>query len=104
MTRDPHTVSPDVSWEDAAALLDQLHVRHLPVVEGGRVVGILSARLLMSHRAGHLNQQVEERTPELQRLTGELLHRKRHAQRGLKVAGRLMNRLLLPGAPPDWPE
>src|SRR5205823_6808806 len=26
------------------------------------------------------------------------------ARRSLKVAGRLMNRLLLPGAPPDWPE
>jgi sigma-B regulation protein RsbU (phosphoserine phosphatase) len=104
MTRDPHTVSPDGSWEEAAALLDRLGVRHLPVVEHGRAVGMLSARLLMSHRAGHLNQQVEERTGELQRLTGELLHRERQTQRGLKVAGRLMNRLLLPGAPPDWPE
>lgn len=104
MTRDPQTVSPEVSWEEAAALMDRLHIRHLPVVEGGRAVGMLSARLLVAHRAAHLNQLVEERTRELQRLTGELLDRERQAQRGLKVAGRLMNRLLLPGAPPDWPE
>src|SRR5882757_1200612 len=44
MTRDLHTISPDVGWEEAAVLLERLHVRHLPVVEHGRAIGILSAR------------------------------------------------------------
>jgi sigma-B regulation protein RsbU (phosphoserine phosphatase) len=104
MTRDPHTVAPDVGWEDAAALLDRLHVRHLPVVENGKAIGILSSRLLMGHRAGHLNRAVEERTKELQRLTAELIQRERQTERSLKVAGQLMNRLLLPSAPPVGPD
>ncbi|HEY2908957.1 MAG TPA: PP2C family protein-serine/threonine phosphatase, partial [Gemmataceae bacterium] len=67
-------------------------------------IGILSSRLLMGHRAGHLNRAVEERTRELQRLTAELLQRERQTERSLKVAGQLMNRLLLPSTPPVGPE
>src|SRR5581483_11578033 len=104
MSREVHTVSPDATWEEAAALMDRLYVRHLPVVEDGKVVGILSARQLMAHRSNHLDRLVTERTAELERLTRELIDRDRETRRGLKVAGRLMNRLLLPGAPPDWPE
>jgi sigma-B regulation protein RsbU (phosphoserine phosphatase) len=104
MTRDPHTISPNVSWEEAAVLLERLHVRHLPVVENGRAIGILSARQLMAFRAEHQNRLVAERTRELESLTAEMAQRERLTQRSLKVAGRLMNRLLLPGAPPDWPE
>ena len=104
MTRDPHTIGPDVGWEEAAAILDRLHVRHLPVVENGRAIGMLSARQLIAYRTDHLDRLVAERTRELQRLTGELTDRERQTQRSLKVAGRLMNRLLLPGAPPAWPE
>jgi serine phosphatase RsbU (regulator of sigma subunit) len=104
MTRDPHTISPDVGWEEAAVLLERLHVRHLPVVENGRAIGILSARQLMAFRAEHQNRLVAERTRELESLTAEMAQRERLTQRSLKVAGRLMNRLLLPGAPPEWPE
>jgi len=43
MTRDPHTVGPDDSLEDAATLLHAHDVSRLPVVDGdGRLVGILS--------------------------------------------------------------
>jgi serine phosphatase RsbU (regulator of sigma subunit) len=104
MTRDPHTISPDLGWEEAAVLLERLHVRHLPVVENGRAIGILSARQLMAFRAEHQNRLVAERTRELETLTAEMAQRERLTQRSLKVAGRLMNRLLLPGAPPEWPE
>jgi serine phosphatase RsbU (regulator of sigma subunit) len=104
MTRNPHTIGPDVGWEDAAVRLEHLGVRHLPVVENGRAVGILSARQLIAFRAEHQDRLVAERTRELSRLTGEMAQRERETQRTLKVAGRLMNRLLLPGAPPDWPE
>jgi CBS domain-containing protein len=44
MTSDPHTVAPDASFEEASALCGTLGVRHLPVVEQGRLVGLLSDR------------------------------------------------------------
>src|SRR5262249_7129981 len=100
----PQTIGPDAGWEEAAALMERLHVRHLPVVEGGQAVGIVTARQLIAHRTEHLNRLVEDRTRELQRLTEELLERDRQTQRHLRTAGRLLNRLLLPGAPPRRPE
>jgi CBS domain-containing protein len=48
MTRDPVTATPDTEVAEAAALMLQLGVRHLPVVEGGQVVGMLSARDLLA--------------------------------------------------------
>ncbi len=97
MTRNPQTVDPDAGWEEAAVLMERVHVRHLPVVAGGAIVGIVSARHLIARRAEHLNRLVAERTAQL----GERDAQSRH---NLEVAGRLMERVLLPGAPPDWPE
>lgn len=97
MTKNPLTVSPGTGWEEAVALMERAHIRHLPVVVGETVVGIVSARHLIAHRAEHLNRLVAERTAQL----GERDAQSRH---NLEVAGRLMERLLLPGAPPDWPE
>jgi CBS domain-containing protein len=42
MTRDPVTVTEEVTLEHAAHLLDTHHVRRLPVVQDGALVGILS--------------------------------------------------------------
>lgn len=42
MTDAPRTISPDATIEDAARLMAQLQVRRLPVVDGHRLVGILS--------------------------------------------------------------
>ncbi|HKA66279.1 MAG TPA: CBS domain-containing protein [Solirubrobacterales bacterium] len=47
MSAAPRTVSPDTSLEDARDLMDQNHIRHLPVTEGGRLVGMLSMRDLI---------------------------------------------------------
>jgi CBS domain-containing protein len=47
MTRHPEVVSPDDSTDHAAALMIHGGFRHLPVVEGNRVVGIVSIRDLM---------------------------------------------------------
>src|SRR5581483_9227467 len=38
MTRNPHAISPELDWEAVTTLMDRLRVRHLPVVEGGRVI------------------------------------------------------------------
>jgi CBS domain-containing protein len=47
MTRSPETVEPEDSTDHAAALMIHGGFRHLPVVQGGRAVGIVSIRDLM---------------------------------------------------------
>jgi CBS domain-containing protein len=47
MTRDPETVEPMESTGHAAALMIHGGFRHLPVVDGGAPVGIVSIRDLM---------------------------------------------------------
>ena len=44
MTRDPKTVSPDADSEDALRTMLDSGFRHLPVVEGGEVIGMVSMR------------------------------------------------------------
>lgn len=44
MTRDPVAVSPDHSLADALRLTRERRIRHLPVVAGGALAGILSDR------------------------------------------------------------
>ncbi len=47
MTSDPETMDPDESTEHAAVLMLHGGFRHLPIVEGEGVVGMLSIRDLM---------------------------------------------------------
>jgi CBS domain-containing protein len=47
MTRDPETVNVDESTGQAAAVMIHGGFRHLPVLEGGKPVGIVSIRDLM---------------------------------------------------------
>jgi CBS domain-containing protein len=47
MTEDPETIGPDDTTQHAAVLMIHGGFRHLPVVEGDDVVGILSIRDLM---------------------------------------------------------
>jgi serine phosphatase RsbU (regulator of sigma subunit) len=103
MTRDPYSVGPDVEWEEAVTTMTRQRVRRLPVVEDGRVIGLLSTRMLMARRAEHLNQQVEARTAELRQANDQLLARDQEVLYNLRAAGKLQMKLL-PHAPPDWPE
>ena len=48
MTREPMTVSPEESVETALQTMLDRGFRHLPVVEGGEVIGIVSIRDLAS--------------------------------------------------------
>jgi len=43
MTRQPITVTPTTTLEEAMAIVTRERVRHLPVVQGGKVVGIVSS-------------------------------------------------------------
>jgi CBS domain-containing protein len=47
MTRHPDTIEPGDTTDHAASLMIHGGFRHLPVVEGGNVVGIVSIRDLM---------------------------------------------------------
>jgi CBS domain-containing protein len=44
MTRNPVTVGPEASVEDALEMMLSGHFRHLPVMEGERLVGVVSIR------------------------------------------------------------
>ena len=50
MTRDPVTATPDMDSEEAAEIVLSQGFRHLPVLEGNSVVGIVSLRDLLSVR------------------------------------------------------
>jgi CBS domain-containing protein len=47
MTRDPETIDASATTSQAAAIMIHGGFRHLPVVEGGKPVGIVSIRDLM---------------------------------------------------------
>ena len=42
MTAEVKTVSPDDTIDQCMASMTKKHIRHLPVVEGGKVVGVIS--------------------------------------------------------------
>lgn len=44
MTRDPKTIHPDKPFADALHIMYEGGFRHVPVVEDGRPIGIISAR------------------------------------------------------------
>jgi len=44
MTTSPHTIRPDLPLADAAKAMREFNIRHLPVLRGGSLVGLLSMR------------------------------------------------------------
>jgi phosphoserine phosphatase RsbU/P len=94
MTPNPVTVSPDVPWADAMAVMDARRIRHLPVVQSDRLVGMLSVRDLLHHRAEYLEALVHDRTAELAARNAALTARDQQITRHLKVAAKIQKRLL----------
>jgi CBS domain-containing protein len=47
MTESPQTIETGMSLEEARDAMDRAHIRHLPVTEEGRLVGMLSMRDLI---------------------------------------------------------
>lgn len=101
MTKNPHTIAPEVGWEDAVQMMTNRKVRHMPVIEHDQVIGILSTRMLMARRAEHLNSEVAERTVALQQANNALLARDQETAHYMRSAGRLQKQLL-PHEPPRW--
>ena len=56
MTKDVVTVHPGMSLREAAGIMTDRWIRHLPVVERGKLVGILSQRDLAGVLAGALTE------------------------------------------------
>lgn len=48
MTEDPVTTGPDTPLDEAGGVMLERHFRHLPVVDGDQLVGIVSLRRIMS--------------------------------------------------------
>ncbi|MGE5688964.1 MAG: CBS domain-containing protein [Pseudomonadota bacterium] len=48
MTDDPVTVPPDTSLDEASELMLDRNFRHLPVVDDGRLVGVVSLRRVVA--------------------------------------------------------
>lgn len=61
MSADPISVSPDASADEAAKIMADRQVRRLPVVEDGRLVGIVvTAQLARSEKATQVGETIKE--------------------------------------------
>jgi CBS domain-containing protein len=67
MTRDPLTISGDDGILEAAQLMGERKLRHLPVVQDGHVVGIVSMRDLLGFITERLYADQDEATAETAR-------------------------------------
>ena len=60
MTANVFTVAPDTPTQDCMALMSQKRIRHLPVVQGDKVVGMLSIRDLMDDLIADQEQTIDQ--------------------------------------------
>ena len=67
MTTEVTTVSADVSVTDAAALMGERKIRHLPVVEDGRLLGMIGIRDVLGSLVERLWQSHDETAHETAR-------------------------------------
>jgi len=61
MTREPDTIGPNQRVEDAIRRMDEFGYRHLPVVDGREVVGVLSVRDLSIEDLAAMHAELESR-------------------------------------------
>jgi CBS domain-containing protein len=63
MSSDPVCVSPSTSLEDARSLVTSRRIRHLPVIDGGKVVGMVSSgdltHWLVREHSGNIREAVD---------------------------------------------
>ena len=58
MTTEIVTASPDTLYDDAIRLMDGANIRHLPIVEDGRLVSMLSIRDLLRVELRHKGEEI----------------------------------------------
>lgn len=61
MTRDPDSVGPDDPVSEAIRKMDEFRYRHLPVIERGRLIGVLSSRDLSLRELASMAYELETR-------------------------------------------
>ncbi len=61
MTADPDTLAPDDTASDAISMMRKRNYRHLPVVDGARVIGMVSVRDLYAVYNTELEQDLRDR-------------------------------------------
>ena len=59
MTAPAITVTPDVQVLAALSMMSKRRIRHLPVVEGKRLIGIVSIGDLVAYRIARIEQEAE---------------------------------------------
>ncbi len=87
MTPNPISVSPETDLAEVARLMLQQHVKRLPVLEDGRMVGIISRADVLRALALKLVEMPEERTDEEigAYIKNELAHAKWAPRSSIKV-------------------
>ena len=66
MTRELFTVSPERRINEVAREMQERHIRHLPVVEDGVVIGMLSLRDLLREHLAEKRHEVRALTAYIQ--------------------------------------
>lgn len=61
MTREPDLIGPDAPVREAIRKMDEFRYRHLPVVDGGRLIGVLSVRDLTLRDLAAMAYELDER-------------------------------------------
>ncbi len=59
MTQGVHTVTPATTVREAMTLMTQSRIRHLPVMEDGRMVGMVSIGDVVARRLSEQEQEVD---------------------------------------------
>ena len=76
MTRQVVTVTEQQTLHDAEAGMKQFHFRHLPVVEGDRLIGVVTQRDLLHVSSSWLSEKAEQRDEVIHKLpVGEIMRR-----------------------------
>ena len=60
MTPDPAVVSAKESIADVVALMDEQKIRHVPVVDGERLLGIVSLRDVLRQASSHQAAEIDQ--------------------------------------------
>ena len=81
MTSEPTTVTADVEVERALQIMDDQDFRHLPVVEDGRLIGLVSERDVLEalgRLPGDGGSEEDVLAPNRPRTVGEIMHEDVH--------------------------
>lgn len=60
MTRTPHTCNPDDTVDDLMTMMTEKRVRHLPVVNAGKLLGLVSIGDVVKRKIDHIEREAAE--------------------------------------------